>query len=121
MSEDENFIILLNRMDTMLQKMEGIEKTLMQQTLLHKEVLNSKETALYMGRSVSGVYKLRRHNRLPGSRPNNGRLYFNRIDVYNWMMSEGKAKAEAKAKTKAKTEEEAEEGARLSILQQEGG
>ena len=67
--------------------LKRIDKMLLQQTLLHKEVLNSKETAIYMGLSVSGIYRLRRKCRLIGYRPNNGRLYFKRTDVYNWMLS----------------------------------
>ena len=102
MSEHEMIIHLLKR----------IEKMLLQQTLLHKEVLNSKETALYMGLSVSGIRRLRRKSKLPGYRPNNGRLYFKRIDVYNWMMSEAQAQAQ---------EETQEEEARMSILNPERG
>ena len=67
--------------------LKRIEKMLLQQTLLNKEVLNTKETAIYMGLSVSYLYELRRTFGLKANRPNNGKLYFKREDVYNWMLS----------------------------------
>ena len=73
--------------EMIIQRLKRIEKMLLQQTLLNKEVLNSKETAIYMGLSVSYLYELRRTSNLKANRPNNGRLYFKRTDVYNWMMS----------------------------------
>jgi len=111
MSENE-IIRLGERIEKMLQLMKRIEKMLLQQTLLHKEVLNSKETATYMGLSVSGVYKLRRKSNLQGYRPNNGRLYFKRMDVYNWMLST----ALGSISDQKKKEEE-----KLSILNPEMG
>jgi len=90
MSENENFIILLNRIETTLPILERIETMLLQQTLLNKEVLNSKEAAIYMGLSQSYVCKLARRNKFPSSRPNNGKCYFQRRDLYNWLVSIGR-------------------------------
>ena len=101
MSEHEMIIRLLKR----------VEKMLLQQTLLNKEVLNTKEAANYMGLSVSYLYKLRRKNNLKANRPSNGRLYFKRIDVYNWMLS-----IAAVSVTEQVTEQE-----KLSILNPEIG
>ena len=87
MSKHEMIIQLGNRIELMVPLLKRIEKMLLQQTLLNKEVLNTKETAIYMGLSVSYLYELRRTYGLKANRPNNGKLYFKREDVYNWMLS----------------------------------
>ena len=87
MSKHEIIIKMGNRIELMVPLLNRIEKMLSQQTLLNKEVLNSKEAAIFMGLSVPYLYKLRRTSGLKANRPNNGRLYFKREDVYNWMLS----------------------------------
>jgi hypothetical protein len=97
--------------EIIIQLLKRLERMLSQQTLLHKDVLNSRETALYMGRSVCSVYRLRRKNNLVGYRPNNGRLYFKRQDVYNWMLSIAQESISGPQREEEK----------LSILNQERG
>lgn len=132
MSKSKMIIQMLNGIEKML---KGIEKTLTQQTLIHKDVLNSSEAALYMGRSVSGIYRLRSQHKLPSYRPHNGRLYFYKVELFDWMRSDSpgnrkelKAPEEAPAavETMASTEEEEvsaedEEEAKMAIFNQEGG
>ena len=87
MSKLEIIIKMGNRIELMVPLLKRVEKMLLQQTLLNKEVLNSKEAAIFMGLSVPYLYKLRRTSGLKANRPNNGRLYFKRTDVYCWMLS----------------------------------
>ena len=73
--------------EMIIQPLKRIEKMLLQQTLLNKEVLNSKETAIYMGLSQSYICKLAARNKFPSFKPNKGRLYFKRVDLFNWILS----------------------------------
>jgi len=102
MSEIEMIIQLGNRIELMVPVLKRIEKMLLQQTLLNKEVLNTKEAANYLGRSVSYLYKLRRKGQLNSSRPNNGGLYWERRDCYNWMLSTGQVSISGKASEEEK-------------------
>ncbi|HEY3372819.1 MAG TPA: helix-turn-helix domain-containing protein [Prolixibacteraceae bacterium] len=93
------------------QQLRRIERMLLQHTLLNKEVLNSKEAAIYLGLSRDYVGRLARKGKFPAFRPNNGRLYFKRMDLYNWMLSRA-----LKPLSKKEMEQE-----KLNILHAEGG
>ena len=100
MSENEIILFQLTRIEKMLRK----------QSLLNKEVLNSIEAALYLGLSRDYICNLARKGECPSFRPNNGRLYFKREDLYNWMLAR-----------KQKSTSYQTERAKLAILNQEGG
>ncbi|HAH24350.1 MAG TPA: DNA-binding protein [Prolixibacteraceae bacterium] len=74
-----------------IQKLESIEKMLKQQSLLKKEVLTSREAAIYLGLSLSYLYELVSKKTIPAYKPNGGKLYFKRKELYNWMLSKRKA------------------------------
>ena len=76
--------------DEIVKRIEGIEKMLSEQTLLKKEVLVSKEAAVYLGLSLGYLYKLSGKNKIPVYKPNDGKLYFRRMDLNRWMLSKKK-------------------------------
>ena len=76
--------------DEIIKRIEGIEKMLSEQTLLKKEVLVSKEAAVYLGLSLGYLYKLTGKNKIPVYKPNDGKLYFRRMDLHRWMLSKRK-------------------------------
>lgn len=76
--------------EEIVKRIEGIEKMLSEQTLLKKEVLVSKEAAVYLGLSLGYLYKLTGKNKIPVYKPNDGKLYFRRMDLNRWMLSKRK-------------------------------
>jgi len=73
-----------------IEKLESIEKMLKEQSLLKKEVLTSREAAIYLGLSLSYLYELVSLKKIPAYKPNGGKLYFKRKELYNWMLSKRK-------------------------------
>ncbi len=69
------------------QKLDNIEKLLVEQSLLKKEVLNFNETALYLEVSHSHLYKLTSTGAIPAYKPNGKKLYFNRKELDVWLLS----------------------------------
>lgn len=75
-----------------LTKLEELKKLIKEQTLLKKEVLTSREAALYLGLSLSYLYRLSSKNIVPAYKPNDGKLYFNRVELVHWMLSKRKVR-----------------------------
>ena len=73
-----------------IKKLESIEKMLTVQTLVKKEVLTSREAAIYLGLSLSYLYELVSQKTISAYKPNGGKLYFKRKELYNWMLSKPK-------------------------------
>lgn len=130
----------MSKHDIVIQMLKGIEQTLAQlalvHDLVHKDVLNTREAALYLGRSVNALYKLRSRCKLPGYKPSNGKLYFYKVELFDWMLSNSDApvpqmlpesaqEVEAMASTgeeeESPDEEEEDEEAKMAIFNQEGG
>jgi len=55
--------------------------------MLNKRVLNFDEACQYLGYKKSYVYKLTSAGVLPYSKPNGKRIYFDRILLEEWMLS----------------------------------
>lgn len=55
-----------------------------------KKVLTFKEGCQYLGYAKSYVYKLTASNILPYSKPKNGKIFFDREKLENWMLSNAK-------------------------------
>lgn len=53
--------------------------------ICQKNVLTIREVALYMGLSLSGVYKMTMNKTIPFYKPTGGRLYFDRKEVEEWL------------------------------------
>jgi excisionase family DNA binding protein len=68
-----------------LEKLDIIEKLLIGQSLLQKDVLNFNEAAQYLQVSQSYLYKLTSTKNIPHFCPNGKRLYFNRGELDLWV------------------------------------
>ena len=68
------------------QKLESIEKMLIEQNLLKKDVLNFIEAALYLDVSHSHLYKLTSTGAIPFYKPNGKKVYFNRQELDTWLL-----------------------------------
>lgn len=73
--------------NTILQKLDHIEKMIENQTLLGKDVLNLPEAAQYLDISQSHLYKLTSSKRIPHFCPQGKRLYFKRAELDQWLLS----------------------------------
>jgi excisionase family DNA binding protein len=79
---------MFKEMDTqILEKLESIERMLIEQSLLKKEVLNFSEAAVYLEVSHSHLYKLTSSGAIPAYKPNGKKLYFNRKELDTWLLS----------------------------------
>jgi len=72
-------------------QLEELKKLIQEQNLLQKEVLVSKEASVYLGLSLGYLYKLTGKSKIPAYKPNDGKLYFRRMDLNRWMLSKRKA------------------------------
>jgi excisionase family DNA binding protein len=73
--------------EKIFEKLENIERMLVEQNLLKKEVLNFSEAAVYLEVSHSHLYKLTSSGALPAYKPNGKILYFNRKELDTWLLS----------------------------------
>ena len=55
-----------------------------------KKYLSVREAAEYIGYSVGYIYKLVAINAIPCYVPNGGRIIFNRVELDEWIRSNGK-------------------------------
>jgi len=72
------------------QKLDRIIEMLIQNFLPKKEVFNSREAGLYMGLSPDYVCTLARQGKFPSSRPNNGKRFYLKSDLFDWLLSTGR-------------------------------
>ncbi|NLO03765.1 MAG: helix-turn-helix domain-containing protein, partial [Bacteroidales bacterium] len=70
-----------------IQKLDSIERMLTEQNLLQKEVLTFNEAAIYLEVSHSHLYKMTSTGVIPSYKPNGKKLYFNRKELDNWLLS----------------------------------
>ena len=70
-----------------LEKLNSIEKMLMEQNMLKKEVFTFNEAAIYLEVSHSHLYKLTSTGTIPAYKPNGKKLYFNRQELNKWLLS----------------------------------
>lgn len=68
-----------------LEKLSIIEQKLEEQNLLKKEVLNFNEAITYLDISASHMYKLTSQKLIPHFCPQGKKLYFNRIELDEWL------------------------------------
>lgn len=76
----------------MLQRLSDLitEKTL----ITSKMVLTASEAAVYLGISLSTLYKMTMRKQIPHSKPNGKMCYFNRLELEAWLMSNRVATAD---------------------------
>ena len=51
-----------------------------------KEILDTKEALIYIGIKSSTLYKLTSQKAIPFSKPNGGKLYFQKLELDQWML-----------------------------------
>lgn len=73
-------------MDEILKRLEIIEKHVLEQNLILKQVLNFAEAAKYLELSHSHLYKLTSAGNIPFYKPNGKKLYFNRVELDEWLL-----------------------------------
>lgn len=74
-----------------IEKLESIERMLSEQNMLKKDVLNFNEAAIYLEVSHSHLYKLTSTSTIPAYKPNGKKLYFNRHELDEWLLSNRQA------------------------------
>ena len=70
--------------ESRLQKIESLIKS---QATATKAVLNMDEVAEYTGLSKQYLYKLTSKNKIPFSCPNGKKIYFDKLEVDKWLLS----------------------------------
>ncbi|MGM5470239.1 helix-turn-helix domain-containing protein [Flavobacteriaceae bacterium LMO-SS05] len=69
-----------------LERLERIEKLLVEQQTLQKQVLNFNETCQYLELSQSHLYKLTSTGTIPHYKPNGKKIYFQRQELDKWLL-----------------------------------
>ena len=74
-------------MDTnIIEKLDRIEKLLLEQQTMQKQVLNFNETCKYLELSQSHLYKLTSTGAIPHYKPNGKKIYFQRQELDQWLL-----------------------------------
>jgi excisionase family DNA binding protein len=74
-------------MDTnIIEKLNSIEKLIVEQQTMQKQVLNFNETCKYLELSQSHLYKLTSTGAIPHYKPNGKKIYFNRPELDHWLL-----------------------------------
>ncbi len=69
-----------------IERLESIEKLLLEQQTLQKQVLNFNETCRYLELSQSHLYKLTSSGAIPHYKPNGKKIYFQRLELDQWLL-----------------------------------
>ncbi|REG84555.1 helix-turn-helix domain-containing protein [Winogradskyella sediminis] len=69
-----------------IERLESIEKLLLEQQTLQKQVLNFNETCRYLELSQSHLYKLTSSGAIPHYKPNGKKIYFQRQELDQWLL-----------------------------------
>lgn len=73
-------------MDELLLRLDKIEKLILSQNLVRKDVLNFNETCDYLELSHSHLYKLTSSGAIPHYKPNGKKIYFKRSELDEWVL-----------------------------------
>jgi excisionase family DNA binding protein len=73
-------------MDEILKRLDKIEKLIESINLVRKDVLNFNEACEYLEISHSHLYKLTSSDTIPHYKPNGKKIYFNRVEVDEWLL-----------------------------------
>jgi len=76
--------------NVLLVKLEKIQADILELKLLKKDVLSFKETCEYLQVSASNLYKLTCKNLIPHFCPMGKKLYFKRVELDNWLLTNKK-------------------------------
>ena len=72
-------------MDEILKHLRIIEKHVLDKNIILKEILSFNEAATYLDLSHSHLYKLTSSGSIPFYKPNGKKLYFNRVELNEWL------------------------------------
>lgn len=72
-------------MDEILKRLDQIERLIVSQSLVRKDVLNFNEACEYLELSQSHLYKLTSSKSVPHFCPQGKKLYFNRLELDEWL------------------------------------
>lgn len=78
--------LIQNKMEEILKRLEIIEKHVLDQNIILKNVLNFNEACKYLELSQSHLYKLTSAGTIPHYKPNGKKLYFNRAELEEWLL-----------------------------------
>lgn len=73
--------------NSILSKLDSIERRLTEQNLFQKEIFTFAEACLYLDLSSSHLYKLTSANAIPCYCPQGKKLYFKRAELDMWLTS----------------------------------
>ena len=73
-------------MEEILKRLEIIEKHVLDQNLILKNVLNFNEAAQFIEVSRSHLYKHTSLGKVPFYKPNGKKIYFNRVELEEWLL-----------------------------------
>ena len=73
-------------MDEVLKRLETLERLIVSQSIIRKEVLNLQETCQFLELSPSHLYKLTSTGGIPYYKPNGKKLYFKRAELETWLL-----------------------------------
>lgn len=68
-------------------RLEHLEKFIERRLVQEKEILNLGEACAYLSTSKSQMYKLTSQNIIPHSKPGGKLVYFKKVDLDAWAMS----------------------------------
>lgn len=74
------------QLETLIKKINNLEKKLDQQTVLNKKFLDLEGASFYLNVSKSLIYKLVHRKEIRYQKPNR-KLYFLKEDLDNWVLS----------------------------------
>lgn len=72
-------------MDEILERLDKIERLIVSQNIVQKDVLNFNEACSYLELSQSHLYKLTSTKQIPHFCPQGKKLYFNRHELDGWL------------------------------------
>lgn len=73
-------------MDAIIERLEKLERLIVNQGLNTKSVLTFNEASEYLGLSHSHLYKLTSADEVPYYKPNGKKLYFKREELDRWLL-----------------------------------
>jgi len=77
----------MNNEENILSQLESIQKVLKQQVMFQKEMLDFKETKVYLNVSDAQLYKLVESRAIPHYKPSGRKLYFKRSELLEWLQA----------------------------------
>lgn len=72
-------------MKTIEERIEALERNAMLAGIANKQVLTAQEAAIYLGWSMSYLYKKTQFKEIPHYCPTGKMLYFDRLELEEWM------------------------------------